>query len=50
MQHLRHFALNQLLLEVTEVPGLLSAVANHNAESLRYLEILNCSKVLLCLF
>ncbi|KAL8574433.1 hypothetical protein ACOMHN_060280 [Nucella lapillus] len=45
MQELRHLALNQLLLDVKEVPGLLEAAATHCTHSLLSLELLNCSKV-----
>ena len=45
MKQLRHLALNQLLLDVEEVPGLLVAAAKHCTETLHSLELLNCSKV-----
>ncbi|XP_076462630.1 uncharacterized protein LOC143294985 [Babylonia areolata] len=45
MQQLQHLALNELLLEEVEVEGLLAAAASSSAESLHYLELLNCSKV-----
>jgi hypothetical protein len=45
MKQLRNLALNQLLLDVEEVPGLIAAAARNCAESLHSLEILNCSKV-----
>ncbi|XP_070196393.1 uncharacterized protein [Littorina saxatilis] len=45
MQQMRHLAVNQLLLDVEEVPGLLAAAARHCTESLLSLELLNCSKI-----
>ena len=45
MRQLRHLALNQLLLDVEEVFGLLTAAATHCTESLLSLELLNCTKV-----
>nr|KAG5705314.1 hypothetical protein BaRGS_010765 [Batillaria attramentaria] len=45
MQQLRHLALNELLLDVLEVPGLLEAAAKHSGDSLTSLELLNCTKV-----
>ncbi|XP_076440898.1 uncharacterized protein LOC143280182 [Babylonia areolata] len=45
LQQLRHLALNQLLLDVGEVPGLLEAAATHCTHTLLSLELLNCSKV-----
>lgn len=45
MQSLRHLALNELLLDVLEVPGLLEAAAKQSGDSLHSLELLNCSKV-----
>ena len=45
MKQLRHLALNELLLDVEEVPGLLAAAAKHCTETLHSLELLNCSKV-----
>ncbi|KAL8616012.1 hypothetical protein ACOMHN_014974 [Nucella lapillus] len=45
MQGLKHLTLNQLLLEIEEVQGLLAAAACSSAETLQCLELLNCSKV-----
>ena len=44
MQNLRNLTLNHLLLDECEVTGLVDAIAEQCASSLRMLEILNCSK------
>lgn len=45
MQQLQHLALNELLLDLVEVPGLLDAAAKNCCQSLHSLELLNCTKV-----
>lgn len=45
MKHLRHLALNELLLDACEVPGLLQAAAKNCCDTLHSLELLNCTKV-----
>ena len=45
MQHLKHLQLNDLLLDVNEVSGLVEAVLSSNKDCLQTFELLNCSKV-----
>lgn len=44
LRSLESLTLNQLLLDTKEAPGLLESVLNNNAETLKSLEIMNCTK------
>ncbi|KAJ8305277.1 hypothetical protein KUTeg_015822 [Tegillarca granosa] len=44
LKHLKRLKLSQLLLDESEVSGLLEAVQQHNVDSLKILEIVNCTK------
>ena len=46
LKDLRHLALNQLLLDIEEVPGLLEAALRACQDTLLSIELLNVSKVI----
>ncbi|XP_041359949.1 uncharacterized protein LOC121376197 [Gigantopelta aegis] len=45
MKNLKHLKLNDLLLDVNEVAGLVEAVLSSSRDCLRTFELLNCSKI-----